>query len=63
MDSIYRAGLPFFIVFWVSELKDALPCGMQGANNQTINLLTSAALELQPLSEIKLAVPQHVLSH
>lgn len=34
-----------------------------GANNQTNNLLTSAALELQPPSEIKLAVPQHALSH
>lgn len=45
MGSTYRAGLPFFILFWVSELKDALPCGMQGPT-----IKPTTCLPLQHLS-------------
>lgn len=34
-----------------------------GANNQTDNVLAAAALVLQPPSETRLVVQQHVLSH
>lgn len=45
MDSIYRAGLQFFILFWVSELKEAchVVCRDQQSNQQPAYLCSTWA--------------------
>lgn len=50
------------VYFGIPVLKDT-DMWYPGANNQTDNVLAAAALVLQPPSETRLVVQQHVLSH